>query len=215
MRIAAVRWFATRRGRRVAASALTGLAAAMVVGAAGVAAFPYYTDWRAQSHQNALRAEFSGEAFARSYRTGFFAEGSPFTRLIIPRLGLDTIVVEGTSEKALAAGAGHYPNTALPGDLGNVAIAGHRTMNGKPFSNLDLLRPGDEIEMVTPFARYFYVTLGGFGGHANPWITDPTDLAVAASSLDPILTLTTCHPRGTARQRLVARARLERKENVT
>jgi sortase A len=214
MRMAAVRWLATRRGRRAAASALTGLATAMVFGAAALAGYPYYTDWRASGHQKTLRVEFGDKAIASSYRTGVFAEGSPLTRLIIPRINLDTIVVEGTSEKALAAGAGHYPSTPLPGNLGNVAIAGHRTMNGKPFGNLDLLQPGDKIELVTPFARYFYVMIPSFGGHANPWATDPTDLSVAAPSLDPLLTLTTCHPRGTARQRLVARARLERKENI-
>ena len=62
---------------------------------------------------------------------------------MIPALNVDTVVVEGTGATALRAGAGHYPNTPLPGEEGNVAIAGHRTTYGKPFANLDRLAVGD------------------------------------------------------------------------
>ena len=66
------------------------------------------------------------------------------------------MVVEGTGASALRAGAGHYPNTPLPGEEGNVAIAGHRTTYGKPFANLDRLKPGDEIILETPVGKYTY-----------------------------------------------------------
>ena len=76
--------------------------------------------------------------------------GDPITKISIPAADLKpTVVVEGTGASALRAGAGHYPNTPLPGEEGNVAIAGHRTTYGKPFANLDRLKIGDIDENRT------------------------------------------------------------------
>jgi sortase A len=133
---------------------------------------------------------------------------------MIPRIGVDAVVVEGTNAKALAAGAGHYPETPLPGEAGNVAIAGHRTMNGKPFADLDRVSPGDKVILVTPFAKHTYEVVSSFDSHANPWVTTPNDWTIVAPTKVPMLTLTTCHPKGTARQRLVARAKLVSSEPV-
>ena len=58
----------------------------------------------------------------------------------IPVLGVDVVVVEGTTASALRAGAGHYPETPLPCELGNVGIAGHRTTYGKLFNQIDRLK---------------------------------------------------------------------------
>jgi LPXTG-site transpeptidase (sortase) family protein len=135
-------------------------------------------------------------------------EGDPLTRFQIPKLGVDTIVVQGTSPSALRAGAGHYPNTPLPGQKGNVAIAGHRTTYGRPFNRIDQLKVGDKIILTTPVGRYTYAV------SRPPFITTPFDWTIIAKSKDPILTLTTCHPKGSARERLVVRAKLVRSEPV-
>lgn len=136
-------------------------------------------------------------------------DGDPLTRIQIPKIGVDTIVVQGTSLRALAAGAGHYPSTPLPGEKGNVGIAGHRTTHGRPFNKIDQLRAGDAIILTTPVGRFTYTVQSG-----SPWITDPYDWSVVASSDTPLLTLTACHPKGSARQRIVVRGELTRSEAV-
>lgn len=129
-------------------------------------------------------------------------DGDPLTRLEIPKLGVDTIVVAGTSQEALRAGAGHYPQTPLPGQVGNVTIAGHRTTYGRPFSRVDELAPGDEIVLSSPAGTFTYRVA------KDPWVTGPHDWSVADPSSEALLTLTTCHPRGSDRQRLIVRAEL-------
>lgn len=208
MRIPARAWFATRRGKRVLAGILSTLSAAMLIGAGWLGGYPFYTDWRAGRQQADLLAVFDSSAFRSAFTEGDLAAGSPFTRLVIPKLGVDIVVVEGTSSKALAAGAGHYPGTPLPGEEGNIGIAGHRNINGKPFGALDRLRPGDRVELWTPVARHIYEVVEPLDGHSNPWITAPNDWSVVAPLEGSFLTLTTCHPYGTAKERLVARAEL-------
>ena len=135
-------------------------------------------------------------------------EGDPLTRFEIPKLGVDTIVVQGTTASALKAGAGHYANTPLPGQNGNVAIAGHRTTYGRPFNRIDQLKVGDKIVLTTPAGKYTYSV------SRPPFITSPYDWTIIANSKKPLLTLTACHPKGSARQRLVVRAELEKRERV-
>jgi LPXTG-site transpeptidase (sortase) family protein len=135
-------------------------------------------------------------------------EGDPLTRFQVPRFGVDTIVVQGTSPSALRAGAGHYPTTPLPGAKGNVAIAGHRTTFGRPFNKFDQLEVGDKIILTTPVGRYTYSV------SRPPFITTPFDWTIVENSKEPLLTLTTCHPKGSARQRLVVRAKLVKSEAI-
>ena len=127
--------------------------------------------------------------------------GEPIGQLEIPKLGLDKFVVEGVGVEELKGGPGHYPGTALPGELGNAAIAGHRTTYGAPFYRLNELLPGDPIFVTSATGRYRYdvselkiVTPG------DVWVLDPTD--------DNRLTLTTCHPRYSAAERLIVIAQL-------
>ena len=75
----------------------------------------------------------------------------------IPKLGLDAIVVAGVDRDDLKRGPGHYPQTRLPGQLGNAAIAGHRTSYGEPFAYIDQLQAGDEITVTTPAGTFIYV----------------------------------------------------------
>ena len=74
----------------------------------------------------------------------------------IPKIGVDKVFVEGTGREDLKKGPGHYPGTPLPGQIGNAAIAGHRTTYGQPFFDLDQLGPGDEIITQTLAGRYTY-----------------------------------------------------------
>ena len=129
-------------------------------------------------------------------------DGDPLTRIQIPAIGLDTIVVQGTSLRALAAGAGHYESTPLPGEKGNVGIAGHRTTHGRPFNKIDQLATGDSIILSTPVGRYTYRV------QRPPWITDPYDWTIVGKSSEHLLTLSACHPKGSARERIVIRAKM-------
>jgi LPXTG-site transpeptidase (sortase) family protein len=157
----------------------------------------FLADLQANKIQGKLATEFASLRDPRLAR-----EGDPLTRLEIPKLGVDVIVVQGTSLSALRAGAGHYPSTPLPGQRGNVAIAGHRTTYGRPFNRIDELRPGDEIILTTPAGRYVYKV------SRPPWVTDPYDWTVAGPSSDYLLTLTSCHPKGSAAHRIIVRAKL-------
>ncbi len=129
-------------------------------------------------------------------------EGEALTRIQIPKIGVDTIVVQGTSPSALRAGAGHYPKTPLPGEKGNMAIAGHRTTFGRPFNKNEQLAVGDKIILTTPVGQYTYAV------SRPPFITHPFDWSTVAPLEGRWLTLTTCHPKGSARQRLIVRAEL-------
>ncbi len=131
-------------------------------------------------------------------------EGDPIARLELPRIGVDKIVVAGVDKSDLKKGPGHYPETPLPGQLGNSAIAGHRTTFGQPFFDVDKLENGDEIIVTTLSGRYVYRVTG-------QEIVSPSDYHVI-STTDPTratLTLTSCHPKYTARERIIVFAELD------
>lgn len=133
-----------------------------------------------------------------------FQEGDAMARIEIPRIGVDAVVVAGVSPSDLKKGPGHYPGTPMPGQLGNSAIAGHRTTYGQPFFDLDDLVPGDEIVLTTVQGRFVYRMTGSEivspdAGH----VVLTTDPNVAR------LTLTTCDPKYTATNRLIVYAELD------
>lgn len=201
-------------GRRL----LSALAILLVLAGAVMFAFPLGTDvYATQVLQQRLEEEFAELSLptaAGTYDPATVATGEPLTRIVVPRIGVSAVVVQGTSASALRAGAGHYPTTPLPGEAGNVAIAGHRTSFGKPFNRLDELRAGDEIRLETPIATHVYRVsphpqeVGGGCANGACWITGPQDWAVVGPTDRASLTLTTCHPKGSARQRLILRAEL-------
>ncbi len=127
--------------------------------------------------------------------------GSPVGIISIPRISLQMVVVEGTGADQLRSGPGHYPGTPLPGEPGNVAIAGHRTTYLHPFYNLNELSPGDDIEILTVQGLFVYRVVSSQS-------VSPSDVAVTDPTAQPTLTLTTCTPRYSATQRLVVQARL-------
>lgn len=194
----------TLRARPAARRLLSGISVLLAVFAVGLLAYPMYTNLYQGRLQSKLAIQFNKDSTKKAYVAGETAIGDPLTKISIPAADLKpTVVVEGTGASALRAGAGHYPNTPLPGEEGNVAIAGHRTTYGKPFANLDRLKVGDEIFLETPVGKYTYrVTKDPFPVAAN-------DFSVIAQTPGHTLTLTTCHPKGSARQRLVIKAELE------
>lgn len=139
-------------------------------------------------------------------------EGDAIARIQIPKIGLDDIVVNGTSRDDLRKAPGHFPETPFPGQVGNSAIAGHRTTYSAPFGDLDQLIRGDRITIQTVEGTFDYEVV-------DQRIVEPTDVAVLDPETDPndpakqlaTLTLTTCHPKYSAAQRLVVKAQLDPK----
>jgi sortase A len=137
--------------------------------------------------------------------------GEAFAIMRIPRFGADYArpVLQGTDHDTLTRGIGHYPGTAFPGQVGNFAVAGHRTTYGKPFSDIELLQKGDVIAVETRASYLVY----SVDRHV---IVTPDELQVIAPvPQDPgarpsqaWLTMTACHPRYSASQRYVVFARL-------
>lgn len=194
-------------GRR----ALSVLSVVLFLGGVGLFSYPFITDLITTQLQHRLRTQFDDPSYALAYEQHRIKIGEGLTRLVIPEIGLDVLVVEGTTPSALRAGAGHYINTPLPGEAGNVAIAGHRTTFGRPFNRLNELHPGSEVDLYTPTDEFVYTAVPSWGGGDNPHPVLPTDTSVIAPPGDPKahwLTLTTCHPKGSAEFRLVLRLQL-------
>jgi sortase A len=142
-------------------------------------------------------------------RTAFLAEreqrevgaGAAVGRIVIPRIGLDAIIVQGTDTSSLEKGPGHYSSTALPGLGQTVAIAGHRTTYLAPFRHIDALRPGDRISVQMPYGRFIYTVQ--YHRIVTPyawWITRNVGYER--------LVLSACNPLFSAAQRIVVFARL-------
>jgi sortase A len=112
------------------------------------------------------------------------------------------LVVEGVGRDELRKGPGHVPSTVPPGQPGTFGVSGHRTTYGAPFYRLDELEKGDTITVVTREAIYTYTV-------SRTAVVRPTDTQVLDNVRGPngglkaTITLTTCHPRYSARQRLV------------
>jgi sortase A len=117
----------------------------------------------------------------------------------IPRIGVDKVFVAGVSRADLRKGPGHYPLTPLPGQQGNAAIAGHRTTYGAPFNRIDELGPGDEILIDAPYGQFRYEV-------RETTIVQPSQGEVLLDQGDDRLTLTSCNPKYSARQRIVVSA---------
>lgn len=157
-----------------------------------------------------LTQQFDSPA-ARGEQPSPVAFGKAFAIVRIPRFGADYArpLLEGTSHDILQQGIGHYVGTALPGAVGNFAMAGHRTTYGRPFHDIDTLVPGDLVVVETKASYSVYAV-------KRHVIVEPT----AVDVLDPVpqhpgvrptaawLTMTACHPKYSAAQRYVVFAQL-------
>ncbi len=137
-------------------------------------------------------------------------EGEPLGIISIPRIDLSQVIISGVSRADLKKGPGHYPGTPMPGQAGNSAIAGHRTTYGAPFNRIDELIPGDEIVVSTRQGQFTYVVIPAPGQTEQAWFTvRPSQVEVLANKGDNRLTLTACHPKYSAKERIIVQAVLK------
>ena len=135
-------------------------------------------------------------------------DGEAVARIVIPAINMDEIVVEGTDVDALRKGPGHYSWTPMPGQPGNASIAGHRTTYGAPFANIGNLRPGDNITVQTAQGEFVYEVLAQDSPTKGYLIVSPDRVDLLRDKGNNLLTLTSCHPRFSNRQRIVVQAKL-------
>ncbi len=147
------------------------------------------------------------------------SEGDVIGRIMAPSIGLDKFIVEGAAATELRSAIGRYRGTAFLGNKGNVALAGHRTTYGAPFGRIGELLPGDKINILTPVGTAIYEvmdpvvaskswagTVREIGGGYS--IVGPSDEFVLADVGDNRLTLTACHPKFSAEERIIVVAQL-------
>ena len=159
--------------------------------------------------QDALRQQFDAKVHVHPVGNGFTLapasirapqppDGTPVGIIQIPKIGVNQVVVSGTGESDLDLGPGHYIGTAMPGQGGNVAVAGHRTTHGAPFNRLAELAPGDPIYLTDLAGQQMTYIVA-----VPPYPVDPSNVSVLNYFGDNRLTLTTCNPEFSARQRLI------------
>ena len=118
--------------------------------------------------------------------------------------------MQGVSLPDLSRGVGHYPSTALPGQVGNFAVAGHRATHGEPFAHLDLVRVGDSLVVETRASWFTYVVDKVQIVQPNAvWVIEPVPGKPAQEPTRQLITLTTCNPRWASTQRLIVFGHLE------
>ena len=123
--------------------------------------------------------------------------------LEIPSIGLSQPLFEGVTLTAIDNGPSRWPGTAMPGQLGNMVVAGHRTTKTRPFWDLDLVQPGDELIITMLTGERFVYTLD------KVEIVDAKALRIVDQSYGYRATLFACHPKGSLRQRVVAHFTLQ------
>ena len=165
----------------------------LLLAGAGLALYPMATDLSYEYTQWRLAAQADSGATSPQ---GIDLPHDAVAHIEIPAIGVEAYVLEGTDTTTLNQGPGHYPDTPLPGEPGNAAIAGHRTMYGHVFHDLHELVAGDRIITGTADAVTTYEVV-------EILVVDDSQTEVVAPTDDDRLTLTTCHPIGSAAQRLV------------
>jgi LPXTG-site transpeptidase (sortase) family protein len=173
----------------------------LVAIAAGAAILVYVASqyWTMYSEQRWLAHEWDQQQSVAATHTNIPDDG--LTRISIPRINLDAVIVEGTSHKALLRGPGHLKGTPSPGEVGNAVISGHRDTF---FRHIYELNKGDIVTVQRNGQTFDYKVTG-------KEIVQPTDISVLDPSRDARLTLITCYPTyyiGPAPKRLVVFAKL-------
>ncbi len=127
------------------------------------------------------------------------SSGRAIGRLEVPRLGLDMVLVDGTSASALRKGPGLDRRTFMPGEGQLVYIAGHRTTFGAPFAHIDRMRAGDLVVLHMPYATIVYRV-------TRHVIVPANDIGRLRSAGHEVVALQACHPRFSARERYIVYA---------
>jgi sortase A len=129
---------------------------------------------------------------------------SVFAQLSIPRINMKANnIVSGVTVDDLRKGVGHFRNTPLPGQKGNVALAGHRTTYGGPFGDLDKMQTGDPITFTNLLGEVYVYKV------TSETVVSPDDTSVLQPTDSPTLTLVTCTPKATSTSRLIIKAELD------
>ncbi len=124
------------------------------------------------------------------------------TRIVIPAIGVDALVVEGDSWEQLKLGVGHHPNSANPGERGNMVLSAHNDIYGEIFRHLADLELGDEVIVYAGEQPYRYIVTA-------KQIVEPTQVSVLAPTTRPIATLISCYPYMVDSHRIVVIAELQ------
>jgi LPXTG-site transpeptidase (sortase) family protein len=161
---------------------------------------------QAQQHKLGDELSRSWTASGGKVTTERVRLGHGLALIRIPRLGkgFHYVIIEGVSVADLRKGPGHYPGTAMPGQIGNFVVSGHRTTYLAPFNKLGELRGGDKILIDTRTSQYVYKVTA-------TKVVQPSDVSVAApvpehpraNPTKRLITLTTCNPKYSAAQRLI------------
>jgi sortase A len=178
-----------------------------------------YTRWEQHKLAQQLQHEFQIQSWPRfAQRTSLSTEaraieqaavrfrrtatdGQAIGRIIIPRLGLNMVMVNGTDESSLRRGPGRDLRTYMPGQNRLVYVAGHRTTFLAPFAQIQEIQPGDLITLEMPYGTFAYRAF-------RHTVVPADDLAVLRSPRHEVLTLQACHPRFFATHRYLVYARL-------
>jgi sortase A len=185
-----------------------------VTAGAVVLLFLTYLLWgtalQASQHQHAfatqLQREWRTPRDVRPAATSHLVAGEPFAFIRIPRFGPTWrfAIVEGAGLPQLAVGPGHVPGTALPGEIGNFAVAAHRVTAGNPFYHLNDLRPGDEVLIDTAVTTFAYqVTHTELVLPGNISVLDPVPGHPRLRAHEAVITLITCDPPWTGTHRII------------
>lgn len=142
------------------------------------------------------------------------ANATTFATLSVPRWGPDYVqpISEGVSRRDVldVLGIGRYPGTAMPGEVGNFAIAAHRTTYGKPFHRVAELQVGDPLVVQTQDTWYVYrVTSSQIVLPQDVEVIAPVPNEPGAEPTTAMITLTTCHPMFSARERFIVHGELD------
>ena len=129
------------------------------------------------------------------------ATGDPIAKIRIPSIGVNRTVVESVALSQLKRGPGHYPETPLPGQKGNVSIAGHRTTYGQPFHNIDKVHKGDQVIFETDQGTFVYEV-------DEIKIVKPSQVEILEDKGDNRVTLIACHPKYSASERIIVIGKL-------
>ncbi|MBC8412227.1 class D sortase [bacterium] len=146
---------------------------------------PFYFYARGMLRQFQLRQVWAASLDSGKQSVGKYAsQGTPVARLMIPALDMDNIVLQGTDKETLALGPGLTASSVVPGEFGNVVIAGHRDSF---FQALQFIRKGDAIALETAMGTKYYTV----------YLTDviePYDTEWTEQTGDAYITLITCYP---------------------
>jgi sortase A len=184
------------------------LIAVGIIGAAGIAYQVWGTNITSSLLANQERAVLQREFSQPNKLIPSLVEpeaSKSFALVTIPALNLkDFPLLQGIEESDLAKGIGHYPGTAMPGGLGNFAIAGHRAGNGEPFAEFEKLAAGDKVFVQTADATYVYSL--EYDTKVKPsgtWVIDKNPKNMPIDNTRKLITLTTCDPKWNSTHRWV------------